>query len=114
MKKIVNLFLYLMTISSGFSQIESEKAPPYNIKTISFIQGGQNTVPIFRLGDSFQLVFDDLYGDEANYYYTITHCDYDWKPSQLAINEYILGLDNQRIIDYETLSTHFNCIRITD
>ena len=98
-----------MTISSGFSQIESEKAPPYNIKTISFIQGGQNTVPIFRLGDSFQLVFDDLYGDEVNYYYTITHCDYDWKPSQLAINEYILGLDNQRIIDYEN---SFNTLQL--
>ncbi len=84
-----------------FAQVEKEIAPPYHIKTITFVQGGQNQVPIFKLGDSFQLEFDDLYGDEANYYYTITHCDYDWKPSQLAINEYILGFDNQRIIDYE-------------
>lgn len=80
---------------------ENEVIPPYNIKTISFVQNGKNVLPIFRLGEGFQLEFDDLYGDEANYYYSITHCDYDWKKSQLNLNEYLNGLDNQRIIDYE-------------
>ena len=28
------------------------------------------------------------------------HCDYDWKQSQLSINEYLTGFDNQRIQDY--------------
>jgi hypothetical protein len=107
--KIIYLLFCLMMTHKGISQVESEKTPPYNIKTISFVQGGQNAIPIFRLGDSFQFVFDDLYGDEANYYYTITHCDYDWKPSQLAINEYLLGLDNQRIIDYEN---SFNTLQL--
>jgi hypothetical protein len=99
----IKLMLFVVSTSPLllFAQVEKEIAPPYHIKTITFVQSGQNQVPIFKLGDSFQLEFDDLYGDEANYYYTITHCDYDWKPSQLAINEYILGFDNQRIIDYE-------------
>ena len=57
-------------------------------------------IPIFRLGDSFQFQFDDLFGTEANYFYTITHCDYDWKPSQLSKNEYLNGFDDQRIQDY--------------
>ena len=108
MKKVILIFLVLI-FQMVSAQIETEKAPPYNIKTISFVQNGLNSVPIFRLGDSFQLIFDDLYGDEANYYYTITHCDYDWKPSQLAINEYISGLDNQRIIDYEN---SFNTLQL--
>lgn len=92
---------YLLNTQIVLCQIEKEIEPPYHIKTITFIQNEQNQIPIFKLGDSFQLEFDDLYGDESNYYYTITHCDYDWRPSQLAINEYILGFDNQRIIDYE-------------
>lgn len=109
MNKKFILLSFLMFFQTSVSQIETEKAAPYNIKTISFVQGGQNTIPIFLLGDSFQLIFDDLYGNEANYYYTITHCDYDWKPSQLAINEYIFGLDNQRIIDY---TNSFNTLQL--
>ena len=95
------LFAFLIISSLLFSQIENEIAPPFNIKTVSFSQSNQNTIPIFKLGDSFKFSFDDLYGDEANYYYTISHCDYDWKPSQLPLNDYLTGLDNQRIIDYE-------------
>lgn len=95
------LFLYLILITSiSYSQIENEILPPYNFKTISFLQNGQNNIPIFRLGEPFQFVFDDLYGNEANYFYTLTHCDYDWKPSQLAKAEYINGFDDQRIQDY--------------
>lgn len=97
-----SLFLvgFLFTITATFAQVEKEIAPPYNIKTVSFVQNGQNAIPMFRLGDSFQFMFDDLYGNEANYFYTLTHCDYDWKPSQLAKAEYINGFDDQRIQDY--------------
>lgn len=99
LKKLLSLGILLIGIVSN-SQVEKEIIPPYNFKTISFLQNGQNVIPIFRLGDSFQFVFDDLYGTEANYFYTITHCDYDWKPSQLAKQEYLNGFDNQRIQDY--------------
>jgi hypothetical protein len=103
------LVLFLFASSLLFSQIEKEILPPYNIKTVSFVQNGQNTVPLFNLGDTFELQFDDLYGSEANYYYTITHCDYDWKPSQLSKNEYLNGFDEQRIQDY---SNSFNALQI--
>ena len=93
-------FLSLLISVTSFSQKEVEVVPPYNIKTVSFVQNDQNAVPIFQLGDTFQLQFDDLFGNEANYYYTITHCDYDWKPSQLSRNEYLVGFDDQRIQDY--------------
>ena len=98
MKKI---FLVLVLITySAFSQVEKEIAPPYNIKTVTFVQNGQNAVPIFNLGDSFELQFDDLFGNEANYYFSITHCDYDWTPSQLSRNEFLNGFDELRIQDY--------------
>jgi hypothetical protein len=99
LKKWLSLCLLLITIVSN-AQVEKEIIPPYHFKTISFLQNGQNVIPIFRLGDSFQFVFDDLYGTEANYFYTIVHCDYDWKPSQLAKQEYLNGFDDQRIQDY--------------
>ena len=102
----LNFFLISFVV---FSQVEKEVSPPYNIKTVSFVQNDQNTIPVFQLGDGFQLQFDDLYGNEANYYYTITHCDYDWKPSQLAKSEYLNGFDDQRIQDY---SNSFNSLQI--
>lgn len=104
LKKLLFLYLLLVAIIS-YSQVEKEIIPPYNFKTISFLQNGQNVIPIFRLGDSFQFAFDDLYGTEANYFYTITHCDYDWKPSQLAKQEYLNGFDDQRIQDYSNSLT---------
>ncbi len=100
LKSFYTLLCFVFAATASQAQIEKEVAPPYNIKTISFVQNGQNIVPIFQLGDSFQLQFDDLFGNEANYYYQIVHCDYDWKPSQLSINEYLQGFDNQRIQDY--------------
>jgi Domain of unknown function (DUF5103) len=107
MKQIFGILILISNLS--LAQIEKEVAPPYNIKTIQFKQSSQNTVPYFLLGDSFELIFDDLYGDESNYYFKIIHCDYDWKPSQLFQNEYIVGIDNQRIIDYEN---SFNTLQI--
>ncbi|WNM19222.1 type IX secretion system plug protein [Flavobacterium capsici] len=98
-KRILFQIAFLFTFLFGFSQ-EKEIAPPYNIKTVTFVQNGQNTVPIFLLGDSFELQFDDLFGNEANYYFTITHCNYDWNPSQLVKAEYLTGFDDQRIQDY--------------
>jgi hypothetical protein len=102
-------FVLLLISGAVYSQVEKEIVPPYNIKTVSFVQNGQNSVPIFRLGDSFQLQFDDLFGNEANYYYTITHCNYDWTPSQLAKAEYLNGFDDQRIQDY---TNSFNSLQI--
>jgi hypothetical protein len=104
LKNLFTLYLFLFSIVSN-SQVEKEIIPPYQFKTISFLQNGQNAIPIFRLGDPFQFVFDDLYGTEANYFYTITHCDYDWKPSQLAKAEYLNGFDDQRIQDYSNSLT---------
>lgn len=100
-------FIVLGTVS--YAQVQQEIAPPYNIKTVSFIKGGENVVPFFKMGESFQLVFDDLFGNEADYYYTLTHCNYDWTPSQLSINEFIEGFDNQRIQSYEN---SFNTLQI--
>ncbi|MDI1305196.1 MAG: DUF5103 domain-containing protein [bacterium] len=104
-QKIVLLFI----ITSATAQVEKEVAPPYNVKTISFVQSNQNVIPIFKLGEGFQLQFDDLFGNEADYYYDITHCDYNWNPTEIPKSEYLKGFDNQRISDY---TNSFNTLQI--
>lgn len=105
----INLFL-ILTFTLGIAQnVQREIIPPYNIKTVSFVQNGSNVIPIFELGSTFQLQFDDLFGNEANYYFEIVHCDYNWKPSNIPKIDYITGFDNQRIMDY---TNSFNTLQI--
>lgn len=108
-KSNIFAFITFLVCNISFAQALKEVVPPFNIKTVTFVQNGQNAVPVFKLNDSFRLQFDDLYGNEANYYYEITHCDYNWNPSQLVKSEYIQGFDNQRIQDYEN---SFNTLQL--
>lgn len=96
-RKIILVFI----VTSAVAQTETEITPPYNIKTASFIQNNKTVVPIFSLGEGFQFQFDDLFGNEANYYYEIVHCDYNWKPSDIPKTDYLKGFDGQRIQQYE-------------
>jgi len=99
--------LFYFTLATA--QVENEIVPPYNIKTVSFVQNKQNVVPIFQLGDAFELQFDDLYGTDASYFYEIVHCDYNWNPSDIQKRDYLQGFDNQRI---QESSSSFNCLQI--
>lgn len=109
MKNYILLLGLFFSISLGFAQELKEIAPPFYIKTISFVQNAQNAIPIFQLGDGFELQFDDLHGNEEDYYYRITHCDYNWQQSQLTKNEYLTGFDEQRIFNY---MNSFNALQI--
>lgn len=100
-KNIVFLILFLTFSTIIFAQAETEVAPPFHIKTVSFVQNGQNVVPVFRMGEHFRFQFDDLFSSEQDYYYTITHCDYNWRISSLSKTEYLQGMDNVRIQNYE-------------
>ena len=101
------MVLFCFTLATA--QVENEIVPPYNIKTVSFVQNKQNVVPIFQLGDAFELQFDDLYGTDASYFYEIVHCDYNWNPSDIQKRDYLQGFDNQRI---QESSSSFNCLQI--
>jgi hypothetical protein len=103
---VLLLFFFCATITA---QSVAEIEPPYNIKTASFVQNNQNVVPIFRLGDQFEFQFDDLFGNEADYYYEITHCDYNWVPTDIPKSEYLSGFDGQKIQEYVN---SFNTLQI--
>lgn len=90
-------------LQSLLAQNPNEKVIVNSIKTIVFKhQASEIQFPIIKLGESFQLHFDDLNGDERNYYYKIKYFNHDWTPSNLFQNEYLKGFDNLRIENYQT------------
>ena len=86
---------------------------PKNIKTIIF-KTSKSKGPFIHFGDLIELSFDDIDGDEKNYYYQITHFDYLWNPSKLYKSEYLEGFDDIRIKkirnSFNTLQPYTNYI----
>ncbi|PKD18092.1 hypothetical protein APR41_18050 [Salegentibacter salinarum] len=99
-----NYFLFfLLSISSLNLVAQVEETPPPNyIRSVQLSGNTQSNKgnPILQMGEQLTLNFDDIIGDEADYYYTIEHYNYDWTPNQLAKSEYLIGFDDIRIFNY--------------
>ncbi|WP_028374586.1 DUF5103 domain-containing protein [Leeuwenhoekiella sp. MAR_2009_132] len=99
--KTFSLVVALLIYNLAFAQSVSEIAAPPFIKSVQFYGNtAQSQLPLLRLGQTLNLSFDDIIGDEANYYYRITHYNYDWTPSVLVKTEYLRGIDDVRIFNY--------------
>ena len=100
-KILQTTLLSLLFATPLLSQIQ-EKIEPSYISTIQF-KGttDQSQLPIIRLGERVQLSFDALNGKEEDFYYSITHHDFDWSPSDLSKSEYLDGFDDVRITTYQ-------------
>jgi hypothetical protein len=87
------------------------------IKSVQLHRSGWDmTYPIIELNgaDQLELHFDDLSDQVKNYSYTIEHCDADWMPSNLSVDEYIEGFNQQPIQDYAlSFNTHMNYVHYT-
>lgn len=100
--RLLLITIYILCLQAGYAQILKELAPPEYIKTIQLQElTSERQVPLIELGKTLAFSFDDINGDEADYYYKITHCNFDWSASQLMKSEYLNGLDDQHIQDYE-------------
>ena len=102
MSKILCTLLFsLLSIFPTLAQIV-EKVEPQYISTIQF-RGATDfsQLPIINLGSQLTLSFDALNGDEEDYYYTITHYNFDWTPTDLSKSEYLDGFDDVRINTYQ-------------
>ena len=100
MKKSLSLCFLILTNLMLVSQAV-EVNPPDDIKTISFgTSDNAYGLPIVNLNEKLYLEFDVLNNLEEDFYYTIEHFDYDWRPSQLMKTEYLSGMDNLRIVNY--------------
>nr|WP_299341483.1 DUF5103 domain-containing protein [Allomuricauda sp.] len=102
---MIKQFILFFFSASVVAQVQEEVNPPSNIKTVIFKGPTEDQFPVIKQGETITLEFDDLKANEQDYYYKIIHCDYDWTPSQLLKSQYLVGMDNQRIIDYENSYT---------
>ncbi|WP_081802009.1 type IX secretion system plug protein [Aquimarina atlantica] len=101
-----SLLLLLMHIVAPYTfysqSAVSETNTANHIKTIQLLTGAEfSGIPILKLGDPFRITFDDINGDESDYYYRISHYNFDWTPSSLYKNEFLDGFDEIRIVNYE-------------
>jgi hypothetical protein len=99
MQHFLKTILLVLVFKTGWTQ--TEVLPPEYIKTIIFkgtTEGDQ--FPIVRLGETFTFSFDDITAQEEDYYYKITHHDYNWEQSNLLKPQYLQGTDNLRITNY--------------
>lgn len=100
-KHLFTLVFLLIFSKSSIAQVQ-DKVEPAFISTVQF-QGSTDysQLPIIRLGEKINLSFDALNGKEDDFYYRITHHNFDWTPSDLSMSEYLDGFDDIRISNYE-------------
>ncbi len=104
MKKLLPFFIVLFIASACPAQTPySNQVFRAGIKTVEFYNTKkQPSFPLIRLNSDEQLLlaFDDLEGSTARYYYTIRHCDEDWKESNLSPAEYLQSFTEDQIQNY--------------
>ncbi|MCV6630434.1 MAG: DUF5103 domain-containing protein [Flavobacteriaceae bacterium] len=106
--KLKLFFLFTLSFCMLCAQNLVEQEAPDYIRSILFFGNNEDQFPIVQIGESINLAFDDLSAEEADYYYKISHRDYNWKPSNIPKTQFLNGNDNQRIINYKN---SFNTIQ---
>ncbi|MDX1828580.1 MAG: DUF5103 domain-containing protein [Lutibacter sp.] len=103
MSKILKTICFFVTfLIAFFGYSQNQTLEPNYIKTVILRSNNTNNyAPIIKLGDKFELSFDDSNADETEYYYKIEHCTFNWDISNLNSSEYIDGFNEDRIRDYQ-------------
>lgn len=108
--KIITTVLILLLSFSAFS-IDKEKLIYKNaiysndVKTMRMhLTGWEVSYPILDMfGDNtLRFSFDRLDAQRETYYYTIIHCNTDWKASNLMFFEYAEGFEENEVRNYES------------
>jgi len=88
----------------------SEKVYEKNLKTVSIHPSDWEAgYPVLDLESDNILLFsfDQLESAPEDYFYTLVHCTYDWKPSAMMFFEYAEGFEENEISDYEDSQSTF-------
>jgi len=84
------------------------------IRTVQLKREDWNlSYPVLDMNDQLPLVlsFDDLVDDPVTYSYTLIHCNSNWEPTRIIKNDYLDGMHEEIIRDYEfSQNTHQNYI----
>lgn len=75
------------------------------IKSVSFYNDkSDQSFPIINLGSPERLIlqFDDLRAGSRNLFYSVIHCDINWKPSQISSIDYLESFSEDRLITFRS------------
>lgn len=103
MRKSTYIFI-LLWVAALICHAQENICFSSRIKTLQVkVNGEWGEPPVMLLGGSnwMEISFDDLQASYQRYTYSITHCDANWKQSDLLTSEYMTGFNDQRIDDYE-------------
>ncbi len=98
------IFILSIIYINVFGQYKTEILNP-NVKSLKVSRSGWPTsYPVIstqELQGGITINFDILESDVHQISYTITHCNAEWKPSDLSSNEYLNGFQDNYINDYD-------------
>lgn len=128
-KKTSMLFKIILVISLSFSSFLLSAQEDYftnqilrydnfiykeSIKTpLTFRQSFELSYPFVELNatDTIAITFDEIADNIGNYSYTLIHCNSNWQPSQLSVNDYIDGFSDNPVTEYkQSFNTFCNYI----
>lgn len=98
----------IFTASAQPSRVYYQRS---DIQTIEFYRANlQRSVPIVNLGsgESLVLAFDVMESDRKTLYFSFTHCNFDWQPSDLLPVEYFSGFNKEYGYEQSDFSTNTN------
>ncbi len=110
---LILLLLALSTIAYAQPELPGNDNRVYDadIRSVRFTPGGRALgMPIINFNSNTQLHlrFDDITGDTRNLYYSVIHCDADWTPSRLRLQEYLDGFDREELWTYQYSSMTYH------
>mgnify|MGYP001152801703 CR=1 FL=1 len=107
MRKLAGLLLLIVTGMQVMAQVpfsnENKIYHPQIRTVMCYNEQKEQSIPVILLKSAERLhfSFDDLEGGSKNYTYTIIHQTSNWQPSNLSPIEYLDGLSEDRIVDYD-------------
>lgn len=99
-------YFYLLLVSLfALSVSAQENADSLQVRTLTVrVKQDWQIPPVIELNgnQSIEIRFDYPDLNVHNFYYSVTHCNADWTPSNLSESEYIGGFNNQPLEDRKT------------
>ncbi len=95
--------LYTQVFAQNTGVVYDNKIYQPFIKTVEcYNSKKEQSFPVItlRTGETLTFGFDDLRGGNKNYSYSIEHCTYDWKPSNLNQLDYVESFREDIIFGY--------------
>ena len=108
MKRLTAILLLTLLNALAFGQIATDTVYRSDVKSVVLTTGGLELErPLLRMGptnkttERLLLRFDVLNAQSERFRYRIRHCDADWRPDDLMASDFISGMEDGAIEDFD-------------